>query len=41
MPMGVPIGRRLTGRGLGAQDAHRALQEADEYLAAGDILAGC
>jgi hypothetical protein len=27
-----------TDRGLAAQDAYRALQEADEYLAAGDIL---
>ena len=28
-----------TDRGLAAQDAHRAVQEATEYLAAGDMLA--
>ena len=27
-----------TDRGLAAQDAQRAVQEADEYLAAGDML---
>ena len=27
-----------TDRGLAAQDAHRAVQEATEYLAAGDML---
>jgi hypothetical protein len=27
-----------TGLGIAAQDAQRAVQEADEYLAAGDIL---
>jgi hypothetical protein len=27
-----------TNRGLAAQDAHRAVQEANEYLAAGDML---
>jgi hypothetical protein len=28
-----------TDRGIAAQDAQRAVQEADEYLAAGDMLA--
>jgi len=27
-----------TDRGIAAQDAQRALQEADEYLGAGDVL---
>ena len=27
-----------TDQGLAAQDAHRAVQEANEYLAAGDML---
>jgi hypothetical protein len=28
---------RTTNRGIAAQDAQRAVQEADEYLAAGDM----